>query len=100
MTAIGSSIPLPGPFAALLDAADVIEICANPDGAVFVERFGAGWAYWGTLALNRPGFTGDFFCSRLRRLYQGCSGLHRMRPPVLVAAGARSRRAAACCCTN
>ena len=50
MTAIGSSIPLPGPFAALLDAADVIEICANPDGAVLVERFGAGWAYWGTLA--------------------------------------------------
>ena len=40
------------------------------------------------------------FCSRLRRLYQGCSGLHRMRPPVLVAAGARSRRAAACCCTS
>ncbi len=40
------------------------------------------------------------FCSRLRRLYQGCSGLHRMRPPVLVAAGARSRRAAACYCTN
>ncbi|WP_419738616.1 ATPase, T2SS/T4P/T4SS family [Ruegeria sp.] len=43
-------IPLPGPFAALLDDADVIEICVNPDGAVFVERFGAGWSNWGDLA--------------------------------------------------
>ena len=50
MTTTSSRPPLPGPFAALLEEADVIEICANPDGAVFVERFGTGWEHWGTLA--------------------------------------------------
>lgn len=50
MTAAERIIPLPDPFAALLDETDVIEICANPDGSVFVDRFGAGWALWGTLA--------------------------------------------------
>ncbi|WP_170565599.1 ATPase, T2SS/T4P/T4SS family [Ruegeria atlantica] len=50
MTAARNMIPLPGPFAALLEAAEVIDICVNPDGAVFVERFGAGWVHWGTLA--------------------------------------------------
>ena len=50
MTESRSMIPLPAAFAELLDAADVIDICANPDGAVFVERFGVGWAHWGTLS--------------------------------------------------
>ena len=40
----------PPPFTALLDAAEVIDICVNPDGAVFVERFGAGWVHWSTLS--------------------------------------------------
>ena len=39
-----------GPLAALLDAADVIEISANPDGAVFVDRFGEGRRRWGVIA--------------------------------------------------
>ena len=44
------AVPLPPDFAALLDDAEVIDICANPDGAVFVDRFGRGWSHWGTLA--------------------------------------------------
>ncbi len=39
-----------GPLAALLDAPDVIEISANPDGAVFVDRFGQGRTRWGEIA--------------------------------------------------
>ena len=50
MTVSRTGIPLPPAFAALLDDAEVIDICANPDGAVFVERFGRGWSCWGTLA--------------------------------------------------
>ena len=50
MTVSPPVIPLPPDFAALLDDAEVIDICANADGAVFVERFGRGWQLWGTLA--------------------------------------------------
>lgn len=38
-----------GPLAGLLEASDVIEISANPCGAVFVERFGQGRARWGEI---------------------------------------------------
>ena len=39
-----------GPLAALLEAPDVIEISANPDGMVFVDRFGQGRTRWGGIA--------------------------------------------------
>lgn len=38
-----------GPLAALLEASDVIEISANPCGAVFVDRFGEGRTRWGEI---------------------------------------------------
>jgi len=38
-----------GPLAELLDAPDVIEISANPDGAVYVDRFGRGRHLWGKI---------------------------------------------------
>ena len=44
------TVLLPAALAALLDAPDVIEISANPDGAVFVDRFGVGPARWGSLS--------------------------------------------------
>ncbi len=40
-------VTLLGPMAPLLDDGDVVEISRNPDGAVFVERFGADPARWG-----------------------------------------------------
>lgn len=41
-----------GPLAALLDAPDVIEISANPDGAVYIDRFGQGRSRWGEIAAD------------------------------------------------
>ena len=46
-----------GTLADVLDAADTIEISCNPDGAVFVERFGSGPERWGSL---EPGRTARF----------------------------------------
>ena len=53
-----------GPLAEVLDAPDVIEVSCNPDGQVFVERFGAGAERWGTLD---PGRTSRFvrWCATL-----------------------------------
>ena len=60
-----TSLPdLLGPLAGVLDAPDVIEVSCNPDGQVFVERFGAGAERWGTL---EPGRTSRFvrWCATL-----------------------------------
>ena len=60
-----TSLPdLLGPLAEVLDAPDVIEVSCNPDGQVFVERFGAGAERWGTLD---PGRTSRFvrWCATL-----------------------------------
>ncbi|WP_420010816.1 ATPase, T2SS/T4P/T4SS family [Tateyamaria sp.] len=46
------TVLLPAALSALLDAPDVIEISANPDGAVFVDRFGVGPARWGSLSAD------------------------------------------------
>jgi len=37
-------------LADLLDEPDIIEINANPDGGVYIDRFGAGRSRWGALA--------------------------------------------------
>ena len=39
-------------------------------------------------------------CSKLRRLFQGCSALHRIHPPFLAAADGQWRHVAALCCTS
>lgn len=49
MTDATSLAELLGPLAAVLDEPDVVEISCNPDGEVFVERFGAGARPWGPL---------------------------------------------------
>ena len=104
MTPAHPPIPLPAPFAALLDEPDVVEICVNPDGAVFVERFGAGWSNWGRLAAvdgegflrwcatrNRTSITED--CPRLKARLPGTA--HRVAgliPPVVEAPSFTIRR--------
>ena len=47
MTNATSLQDLLGPLADVLDAPDTVEISCNPDGRVFVERFGASATCWG-----------------------------------------------------
>ncbi len=42
-----------GPLADVLAASETVEISCNPDGQVFVERFGAAPERWGTLDAGR-----------------------------------------------
>ena len=42
-----------GPLSDALADPDVVEISCNPDGEVFVERFGAGPQHWGSLERSR-----------------------------------------------
>lgn len=53
MTKATSLGDLLGPLADVLDAPETVEISCNPDGQVFVERFGAVPACWGTLDVGR-----------------------------------------------
>ena len=39
-----------GPLAAILEQSNVIEISANPDGVVYVDRFGQGRERWGDIS--------------------------------------------------
>ena len=57
MTNATSLGDLLGPLADVLDAPETVEISCNPDGRVFVERFGAPASCWGTL---EPGRTSRF----------------------------------------
>ena len=49
MAGATSLAELLGPLADVLDEAATVEISCNPDGAVFVERFGSGPERWGSL---------------------------------------------------
>ena len=49
MTDATSLAELLGPLADVLEERDVVEISCNPDGEVFVERFGTGAQPWGPL---------------------------------------------------
>ena len=53
MTNATSLADLLGPLAAVLEEAGTVEISCNPDGQVFVERFGAEPERWGRLAPGR-----------------------------------------------
>lgn len=53
LTNATSLADLLGPLAEVLDAPDTVEISCNPDGRVFVERFGAAPDQWGTLDAGR-----------------------------------------------
>ena len=57
MTNATSLGDLLGPLAEVLDAPETVEISCNPDGRVFVERFGAPASCWGRL---EPGRTSRF----------------------------------------
>ncbi|MXW85598.1 MAG: conjugal transfer protein TrbB [Boseongicola sp. SB0667_bin_21] len=49
MTNATSLVELLGPLAAVIEDQEVVEISCNPDGEVFVERFGSGPRHWGSL---------------------------------------------------
>ena len=53
MTNATSLADLLGPLADVLAAPETVEISCNPDGQVFVERFGAAPERWGTLDAGR-----------------------------------------------
>ena len=53
MTNATSLADLLGPLADVLAASETVEISCNPDGQVFVERFGAAPERWGTLDAGR-----------------------------------------------
>ena len=49
MTGATGLAELLGPLADVLGESEVVEISCNPDGEVFVERFGSGPRHWGRL---------------------------------------------------
>ena len=53
MTHATSLADLLGPLSDALSDPEVVEISCNPDGEVFVERFGAGPQHWGSLERSR-----------------------------------------------